>query len=92
MKVVLYRIVQEQLNNIVNHSAAYEVEIELRQDTEGLILRIDDNGKGFDMFAKKNGIGFKNIKNRAEIYNGVVHILSSPGNGCKMKIVFKSNN
>ncbi|MGH2564267.1 MAG: hypothetical protein ACRDE5_07130, partial [Ginsengibacter sp.] len=53
-----------------------------------LVININDNGKGFDTSAKRNGIGLKNIKNRAELYSGVVQIISAPGEGCKMKIIF----
>ncbi len=52
------------------------------------MLTINDNGKGFNTFDKSTGIGLKNIKNRAAVYNGEVYILSSVGNGCKMKVIF----
>jgi len=89
LKVVIYRIIQEQLNNILKHSEASEAEIELKKRGNGLLLLIKDNGKGFDTAVKRNGIGLKNIEHRAEIYNGNVEIISSPGNGCKMEISFK---
>ncbi len=88
LKLVIYRIIQEQLNNILKHAEASEVGIELRKDADVLIVNITDNGKGFNISANSGGIGLKNIRNRAEVYNGTVEILSSPGNGCKMKIVF----
>ncbi len=88
LKLVIYRIVQEQLNNILKHAAASNVEIELKKEVNCLIVNINDNGKGFNTSVKRTGIGLKNIKNRAEIYNGIVQITSSPGEGCKMKIIF----
>ncbi|MEO7924460.1 MAG: response regulator [Chitinophagaceae bacterium] len=91
LKLVIYRIVQEQLNNIIKHANATEVQIELKKETGYLVVTIKDNGKGFDLSRKRNGIGLKNIKNRADIYNGAVQILSSPGDGCKMKIIFKTD-
>ena len=54
-------------------------------------LTIKDNGKGFDSTAKKTGIGLKNIQNRAQIYDGGVEIITSPGNGCIMKVLFKKS-
>ena len=86
LKLVIYRIIQEQLNNILKHAAASEIEIELREDADTLTVNINDNGKGFNSSAKSNGIGLKNIRNRAAVYDGTVKIISSPGNGCKMKI------
>ena len=88
VKMVIYRIVQEQLNNILKHSLASKVEVELKKEASSLQVSITDNGKGFDPLEKRNGIGLKNIKNRAEIYNGIVEIISSPGEGCKTNIIF----
>ncbi len=92
LKLIIYRIIQEQLSNILKHAAASEVSIELRREEKDLIVMISDNGKGFNVSAKRKGIGLKNIYNRAYIYNGSVHIESSPGNGCWMKIVFKGTH
>jgi PAS domain S-box-containing protein len=89
LKQIIYRIIQEQLNNILKHAEATKVEIEIKPDNEDLGLIINDNGKGFNTFNKSTGIGLKNIKSRAAVYNGEVYILSSPGNGCKMKVIFK---
>jgi len=90
LKQIIYRIVQEQLTNILKYAEATKVEIEIKLDNEDLWLIINDNGRGFNTLDKSNGIGLKNIKNRAAVYNGAVYILSSPGNGCKMKVIFKA--
>lgn len=92
LKLIIYRIIQEQLSNILKHAGASEINIELRREEKDLIVIINDNGKGFDLSAKRKGIGLKNIYNRAQIYNGLVNIESSPGNGCQMKIVFKGKH
>ncbi len=89
LKVVIFRIIQEQLNNILKHAEASEAEIELKNGKDGLILSINDNGKGFNTTEIRQGIGLKNIEHRVETYNGNVEIFSSPGNGCKMEISFK---
>jgi len=88
LKINIYRIIQEQFNNIIKYAAATMVRISLRQSAEIIILEIADNGKGFDQKQKKQGIGLANIIHRAEIYNGKVMIDSSPGNGCKVKVEF----
>ncbi len=92
LNLVIYRIIQEQFNNILKHSGASEIEIALENKSNRLIVSIKDNGRGFDTRAKRHGIGLKNIKNRTAMYNGIVQILSSPGNGCQMKIMFETNS
>jgi signal transduction histidine kinase len=89
LKQIIYRIVQEQLNNILKYAAATKAEIEIKHHNDDLLLTINDNGKGFNTFDKSTGIGLKNIKNRAAVYNGEVFVVSSVGNGCKMKVIFK---
>ncbi|HEV2831388.1 MAG TPA: PAS domain S-box protein, partial [Hanamia sp.] len=91
LKLVIYRIIQEQLNNILKHADASELKIELKKEGFYLTVSIKDDGKGFDTSIDSKGIGLKNIKHRADLFNGIVQIKSSPGNGCKMKIIFKTN-
>jgi PAS domain S-box-containing protein len=92
LKLVIYRIIQEQMNNILKHAEASEANLELKKEANDLILIIKDNGKGFDTSAKRKGIGLKNIKHRAELYDGTVQIVCSPGTGCKLKIIFKNQS
>ncbi|WP_202552441.1 sensor histidine kinase [Ginsengibacter hankyongi] len=89
LKLVIYRIIQEQLNNILKHAEATEIAIDLKYENGRISLAIEDNGKGFDTNANRNGIGLKNIQHRAEIYNGEVSIRSSPGNGCTVSVIFQ---
>jgi len=87
-KLVIYRIIQEQMSNILKHAFATKVLLEIKQENDLLVLIINDNGKGFDTLAKRKGIGLKNIKNRATVYNGKMSVISAPGKGVKLKIVF----
>lgn len=87
-KINLYRIIQEQCNNIIKHAKADAAKISLQQTDEQLLLQITDNGKGFDMQQKAKGIGLSNIIHRAEAYYGTYRIESSPGNGCTIEIAF----
>ena len=91
LKLVIFRIIQEQLSNILKHADASKVDIELKEYGNDLKVSIKDNGKGFDTFSKREGIGLMNIKNRAELYNGVVDVASSPGSGCAISIYFKES-
>ena len=90
-KLMVYRILQEQLNNILKHSRAEHVEIELRQTEPNVYLRIEDDGMGFDASRIKSGLGFKNIRHRLELINGNMHIESSPGEGCKIEAFFTAD-
>lgn len=85
-KLIIYRIVQEQVNNIVKHARATEAEIELKTNNHHTTLSIRDNGVGFDPRKKGKGIGLHNITSRVEMQNGEMEIISKPGGGCLLKI------
>jgi PAS domain S-box-containing protein len=80
----LYRILQEQLRNILNYANASLIEINVLIQNNKLKMSISDNGIGFHVGAVNNGIGFANMKRRAELFLGHLKIESSPGNGCKI--------
>jgi signal transduction histidine kinase len=75
----------------MKHANASEILIELKKVGKDLVVTIRDNGKGFDTTIPRKGIGLQNITNRAKLYDGSVKIISSPGNGCEMKITFKNH-
>jgi signal transduction histidine kinase len=85
-KIVLYRILQEQLNNTIKYSRACNVNITLVRCNDDILLLISDNGIGFDPLTHSNGIGLSNISNRVKQFNGQVSIKSSPGKGCLLKV------
>jgi len=87
-KLSLFRIVQEQFNNIIKHSGAQNVRIRLVTKTDEFVLEIEDDGKGFDTDCIRKGIGILNIKNRAELFNGKAEIFSQPGKGCSLVVSF----
>jgi two-component system sensor histidine kinase UhpB len=89
LKLGVFRIVQEQLNNIFKHAGASNISIRLDQEEEILHLNVSDNGVGFDTSAKRNGVGLNNIFERADYLDGVATINSSPGNGCQLAVDFK---
>ncbi|WP_276482189.1 PAS domain-containing protein [Paraflavitalea pollutisoli] len=85
-KLILYRIVQEQMNNIVKHARATHAEVELKTSRKKAHLVIKDNGVGFDPKQKAKGIGLNNIVSRVEMQNGNMEIISSSGQGCVLKV------
>jgi two-component system, NarL family, sensor histidine kinase UhpB len=91
LKLTIFRIVQEQLNNIFKHAKATNITITLQQKEQILQLSIKDDGIGFDLAKKRNGVGLQNITNRAELLNGNILINSRPGAGCELIINFKNS-
>ncbi len=87
LRLMLFRIVQEQINNIIRHANAKNVQIKLQTDAEYLILTISDDGNGFDLNTNKKGLGLSNIANRADLFNGKVDINSAPGKGCLVTVM-----
>jgi PAS domain S-box-containing protein len=87
-KITIYRIIQEQLSNILKHAGAKKVNIRIALNGSQLTLDIDDNGKGFDPSIKKQGIGLLNIQNRVNLLDGQFQIISDQGRGCLLKISF----
>ena len=81
IQLMLYRILQEQLTNIIKHANAFLVEIALRDDNGDIELMVKDNGNGFDTTSVKSGIGLENIKRRLTALDGKMEVVSSPGNG-----------
>ena len=88
MKLTIFRIIQEQLNNIFKHAHAKTVIIQLIQQNGGLQLNIKDDGVGFDPLQKRNGVGLQNIISRTGLFNGEVIINSRPGAGCELLVAF----
>ena len=88
---MLYRVVQEQLNNITKYAKANEAFIILKKQNDTLFLTIADNGVGFDTNRKSTGgIGLTNMKSRIEFYSGKMNVISAPQQGCKIEISIPS--
>lgn len=83
LETVLYRVIQECVNNVIKHAEATTLDISIIKDKEGISATIEDNGKGFDVAGKEKaeGIGLKNIITRIEYLKGTVEFDSAPGRG-----------
>lgn len=86
MKLMIFRIIQEQVSNIIRHAKATAVQIKLESGNSFVILTIADDGQGFDPQRYKPGMGLNNIANRAGLFGGQMEIVSSPGKGCSVTI------
>jgi PAS domain S-box-containing protein len=87
-KLMIYRIIQEQTTNIQKYARAGEIGIAVRRSSGLLHLEIRDNGRGFDPQEARKGIGFANMRDRVEAFNGTLNIAASPGKGCCVQVSF----
>ena len=81
LKLQLVRIFQEVINNTLKHAHAQKIEIYLRQTDKLFILKVADNGVGFDPEKAKNGLGLKNIELRVRTLNAAHKFKSLKGKG-----------
>ena len=87
-KLMIFRILQEQTSNIIKYADAKNVTIVLKEQNNQVYLAITDDGKGFDTTAQSKGIGLINIYSRVDAFGGEVELISAPGKGCSLEIVF----
>lgn len=87
-EIILYRIVQELLHNVIKHAEAQQVLVQLMRESDRFTLTVEDDGRGFDIDASnhKDGAGLQNIRARADYLNGTVDIRTKPGEGTSVTI------
>ena len=88
-EIILFRVTQELLNNIVKHAEATAIEISLDYQYDQFTIYISDNGKGFVQSTtpdQRSGLGLKNIDSRVAMIGGKINVTSEPGKGTKAVI------
>ena len=87
-ELVLYRVLQECVNNVIRHAGASTLDISVTRSAENIVATVEDNGRGFDITdkTKPEGMGLKNIRARVEYLKGTVDIDSIPGQGTVIAI------
>ncbi|AXG73046.1 hypothetical protein DVK85_01865 [Flavobacterium arcticum] len=88
LKVNIYRVIQEALQNINKYSKADYAKVTVNKDRDNIVIIVTDNGVGFDTQSTKGGIGLKNLNKRALALNGNIEITSQPGDGSIIKVTF----
>jgi signal transduction histidine kinase len=82
----VFRMVQEILSNVVRHSGATRLDVQLHLHEGELVLLVEDNGKGFDPALQGAGAGLQNLRSRVAQFHGQLEIDSQPGRGCTISI------
>jgi signal transduction histidine kinase len=89
-ELILYRIFQELINNIIKHSAATDIQIDLFFSPHDFTMIVRDNGQGFNIEnlneLSENGLGIQNIRKRAKLIGANSSIETAPGKGTKVQI------
>ncbi|GAO42950.1 sensor histidine kinase [Flavihumibacter petaseus] len=97
-EIVIYRMIQEILNNILKHAAASEIDLSMIYTADNFCITIMDNGKGFDpreaekRSISESGSGLKNLQKRAALVGARITINSVPGTGTSITINLPKNN
>src|SRR6201988_3972900 len=86
--LTLFRVLQEALHNVIKHSGARQVEVQLQEDSSGIHLIIRDSGKGFDVEAalQGKGLGLTSMRERVRLVNGTISIESKPMGGTTIHV------
>jgi len=92
VETLVFRLVQEGLNNIVKHSGVSDATIAVRRGAERLEIEIADRGIGFDVrhvlssAAGATGLGLRGMRDRVELFGGRLEVRSSPGSGSRLHV------
>lgn len=95
VQIVMFRVIQECINNTIKHAQASEVFITLNQDNKEITAEFRDNGVGFnaDAFSSRSGgMGLENIRSRIELLKGRFTVKSSEGNGTEIFVQIPLNH
>jgi signal transduction histidine kinase len=87
-KLVLYRVVQEALSNVVRHSGAGMVSVSVQAEGSDVVVVVEDDGDGFDSrrVGDGAGLGLLGMKERAASTGGSVRVDSTPGGGTQVRL------
>lgn len=87
-KINVYRIVQEALTNVARHAQAERVDVNLTEKAGRYELVIADNGRGYEPATILQGMGLAGIRERSQALKGALHIVTAPGAGVRIELVF----
>jgi two-component system, sensor histidine kinase and response regulator len=88
ISTAIYRVVQEGLTNIQKHADATAVQLWLQPTQAGLVMTLQDNGKGFMIDTQRHGFGLQGMQERVLAVGGTLQIISQPQQGCQIQVLF----
>jgi signal transduction histidine kinase len=92
LETLVFRVVQEALNNVVKHAGVSSTKVALKAGTGHLSLQVADQGRGFDVAsawrtsAESSGCGLRGIQDRVELFGGRFQVHSKPGGGTELRV------
>ncbi len=86
LQVAVYRLAQELAQNIVKHARARHAALEVETLPGWVVLRSEDDGRGFEPSVSTNGIGLKTLRHRVALLGGTVHLTSGVGQGTQVQV------
>ncbi|MCF8278337.1 MAG: PAS domain S-box protein [Flavobacteriales bacterium] len=92
LEKALFRMCQELINNSVRHGNASQIYVQLINHEDSIVLMVEDDGSGFKPKTTSKGFGLRNIRSRAEVFDGRVEIDSAPGKGTVTTVEIPLNN
>lgn len=92
LEIAVYRIIQEFTNNMIKHAQAKNLLIELKFNNQEILIRLKDDGKGFNpakLDQKSDGRGLRNMETKIKAFNGTFELISAPGKGTELIMTFQ---
>lgn len=86
LQLAVYRLAQELTQNVMKHAQAHHATLEVEALPGWVVLRVEDDGRGFDPTTPASGIGLRTLRNRVALLGGAVHLTTEPGRGTECQI------
>ncbi|MBI3954343.1 MAG: sensor histidine kinase [Chloroflexi bacterium] len=86
LETVIYRVVQEAINNVARHSQATRAKINLSSRGDTFVATVEDNGRGFDPLVTREGVGLQGMRERASLAGGQLTLDSQTGHGTRVRL------
>ena len=84
-RLALYRVAQEALSNAIKHAQASEIILDVRREGRQVVMRVKDDGQGFDPGSTSSGLGLVNMRGRMQLVGGRLELTTVPGSGCELR-------
>ena len=86
LQLAVYRLAQELAQNVLKHAQATEATLEVEVLPGWVVLRVEDNGRGFDPTHTSDGLGLRSLRSRVALLSGQVHLTTAPQEGTQFQL------